>query len=450
MEPALEVLHRALAGDEGARTFLDRTSTIYVLDATDITTKPPHTYGCWNFIHQAMNEVERAEIKWQQQDDPAHSISPLVPHAQLLATMALKVARRSNTLDKQLVATCIENASKAYHGSSTDAVRLMEINSEIRDIVMGRLAALAMDPSFHKSNTSSALADMVVLETFCAVLAANAVSNGPAAVRHLVSEWIVPSLHHLPSFCLTCVTLHVASEASRPGAPSGIPDSLQQLSTLVMAGVLAPLLTQAVQDTIPQDKVTEHREVGGSLHARNCRIASLSLRAINQWCAVTDLSLAQIKHICTKVGVRYFIETTNERNKYVLLTPFCFDVSPVLIRIQVDIVATLSDAMYSDSRLVLDALADLIESVMERHQVVAVSERRMTQVRYIMQVADEADFRQRITPADLVQIESKEMAVILEELVSAIGLQRFRFSDRQTSGTSQHRHVALLHGSDRT
>ena len=106
--------------------------------------------------------------------------------------------------------------------------------------------------------------------------------------------------------------------------------------------------------------------------------------------------------------------------------------------------------MYSDSRLVLDALADLIESVMERHQVVAVSERRMTQVRYIMQVADEADFRQRITPADLVQIESKEMAVILEELVSAIGLQRFRFSDRQTSGTSQHRHVALLHGSDRT
>ena len=302
MEPALEVLHRALAGDEGARTFLDRTSSIYVLDATDITTKPPHTYGCWNFIHQAMNEVERAESKLLQEDP--HSISPLVHHAQLLATMALKVARRSNTTDKQLVATCIENASKAYHGTSTDAVRLMDVNSEIRDIVMGRLAALAMDPTFHKTNTSSAFADIVVLETFCGVLAANAVSNGPAAVRHLVSEWIVPSSHHLPPFCLTCVTLHLASEASRPGAPSGIPDALQQLSTLVMAGVLAPLLTQAVQDTIPQDKVTVHREVGGSLHARNCRIASLSLRAMNQWCAVTDFSLAQIKHICTKVGVR--------------------------------------------------------------------------------------------------------------------------------------------------
>jgi hypothetical protein len=98
-------------------------------------------------------------------------------------------------------------------------------------------------------------------------------------------------------------------------------------------------------------------------------------------------------------------------------------------------VVTLSDAMYSDSRLVLDALADLVECVMERHQVTTVSERRMTQVRYIMQVEDEEDFRQRITAADLVQIESKEMAVILEELVSAIGLQRFRFSDRQDSGT---------------
>ena len=116
---------------------------------------------------------------------------------------------------------------------------------------------------------------------------------------------------------------------------------------------------------------------------------------------------------------------------------------------QVDIVSTLSDAMYSDSRLVLDALADFIESVMERHQVVAVSERRMTQVRYIMQVADEEDFRQRITAADLVQIESKEMAVILEELVSAIGLQRFRFSERQASGTFHHSHGASCPHSDR-
>jgi 3-hydroxymyristoyl/3-hydroxydecanoyl-(acyl carrier protein) dehydratase len=89
--------------------------------------------------------------------------------------------------------------------------------------------------------------------------------------------------------------------------------------------------------------------------------------------------------------------------------------------------------MYSDSRLVVDALAGLIEAVVERHQAPTVSEERMTQVRYIMQV-DEASFRSNISPIQLLSIESKEMASILEELVSAIGLQRFRFVDRQTNG----------------
>ena len=95
---------------------------------------------------------------------------------------------------------------------------------------------------------------------------------------------------------------------------------------------------------------------------------------------------------------------------------------------------TLNDAMYSDSPLVVDALAEFMESVMERHRVVAtVSQERMTQVRYIMQV-DEDSFRSHITAEQLVAIECKEMTVILEELVSSIGLQRFRFSDRQSIG----------------
>jgi hypothetical protein len=89
--------------------------------------------------------------------------------------------------------------------------------------------------------------------------------------------------------------------------------------------------------------------------------------------------------------------------------------------------------MYSDSSLVVDALADFIESVVDRQQNPAVTEERMTQVRYIMQV-DEAAFRSTITREQLVLIESKEMASILEELVSAIGLQRFRFTDRQSKG----------------
>jgi hypothetical protein len=108
---------------------------------------------------------------------------------------------------------------------------------------------------------------------------------------------------------------------------------------------------------------------------------------------------------------------------------------------KINIVDVLSDAMYSDSRFVVDALAELIEAVVERHQAPTVSEERMTQVRYIMQV-DEASFRSNITSAQLVVIESKEMTSILEEIVSAIGLQRFRFVDRQSNGTYEWRFMS--------
>lgn len=96
----------------------------------------------------------------------------------------------------------------------------------------------------------------------------------------------------------------------------------------------------------------------------------------------------------------------------------------------------LSDAMYSDSGLVVEALAEFMEHVVERHIHAHVSDERMTQVRYIMQV-DEASFRSNISSDQLVMIESKEMTGILEEIVSAIGLQRFRFVDRQANGMYQ-------------
>lgn len=298
MEPALDVLNRSLQGDPGARSFLDRTSSIYVLDATNLS--KPKTYGCWNFIHQAINEVERAEAAAQL--SPSSS-SKLFPHVQLLANMALRVARRSNDLDKELVATCIDNASK-YHGSASDAQKLIEVNGEIRDIVMGRIAALALDPSFHRLDSTSAFSDTVVMEIFCAVLAANAVSNGPAAVNHLVSEWILPSAVNLPPLCLSCVILHLALETSRTAAPAGTQDMLQRISGVVMAGVLAPVLSEGVKES---NSNTEKTSGGISYHERNSRIAALTLRAMDHWCTATDLSLAQIRHVCSKVQVRICI-----------------------------------------------------------------------------------------------------------------------------------------------
>lgn len=379
MGPALDVLNRSLQGDPGARSFLDQTSSIYVLDATDVFS--PKTYGCWNFIHEAINEVERAEASSQT--------VVLSPHVQLLAQMALRVARRSSDMDRHLMTMCIENASKG-NSSPNDSKRLIEINAEIRDIVMGRIAALALDPNSQKDENRSTFSDVIVLEMFCGVLAANAVSNGPKAVHHLISEWILPSAISFPPYCLACVILHLALEASHKSAPVGIQDMLQQVSGAVIARVLAPVLADVVKETKQ-----------GTFHKQNCRIAALCLRAMDHWCAATDLSLAQIRHVCNKV--------------------------------QINIVDVLSDAMYSDSGLVIDALAEFIEAVVEKHQELTVSDEHMAQVRYIMQV-DEESFRTHITKEKLILIESKEMLSILEELCSAIALQRFRFADRQNSG----------------
>jgi len=95
-------------------------------------------------------------------------------------------------------------------------------------------------------------------------------------------------------------------------------------------------------------------------------------------------------------------------------------------------VDVLSDAMYSDSQLVMEAVAELMEMVLETRDM---CKDRMTQTQYIMEV-DEITF-QAISVQDLQRIESKEMGAIVKELVSAIGLQRFRFAERQTNGKNR-------------
>jgi hypothetical protein len=101
----------------------------------------------------------------------------------------------------------------------------------------------------------------------------------------------------------------------------------------------------------------------------------------------------------------------------------------------VNFVELLSDVMYSDSKDVVDALADFLESVLSAR---AVSEGRMTQACRILQV-DASYFEAQITMERLESIETAEMEGIVEELVTAIGLQRFRFLDRQEQGESLER-----------
>jgi len=302
MEPALDVTGRALQGDPGACSFLDRTSSIYVLDATDPA--KPKTYGCWNFIHQAMNEVERYEANFARTNQ-IHALqngAGLNSHVKLLATMALRVARRSPDVDRSLVSTCIVNAGSQFNGTQEQAQWLIDLNLELREIVMGRIAAMAFDFSFHRRDGAhghSAFADPTVMEIFCAVLASNAVSSGPVAVRHFVTEWIVPSAKTLPPFAIACVTLHLALSALRKAAPAGTKDMLQQLSASVVAAVLAPVLL----DAISEDSSNAAAGEASFQHEKNNQIAATCIRALERWCAATDLSLAQIKHICNKVEV---------------------------------------------------------------------------------------------------------------------------------------------------
>uniref|UniRef100_A0A7S1VM81 Uncharacterized protein n=1 Tax=Grammatophora oceanica TaxID=210454 RepID=A0A7S1VM81_9STRA len=406
MDPALDILNHALAGEPGALAFLERTSSLYILDAT--VPLKPKTYGGWNFIHQALNEVER-----QESSPHVSASSPqLNGHVQLLATLAKRVARRSPVADRQLVTTCIENASSLPIDGSA-AQSLLELNAEIREIVMGRIAALAFDFSFHKNNSKptpiernpsnggvSAFSDPVAIEYMCAVLSANAVSTGPKAVQHFLMTWIVPSVNTLPPFSVACVTLHIAVESLRKGAPVGTKDMLQRLSRHVVGIALIPVL---------EASMAEEGEAGGApgnndglnRTAWKNRVASMALRGLERWCKATDLSLPQVKHICSKLQTNY--------------------------------VGVISDAMYSDSPLVIDAMAELLElALTATPSEQRASKDRMTQARYIMEV-DEESFRQ-ISPEDLFRIESKETDVILGELVSAVGLQRFRFVERQNLG----------------
>jgi hypothetical protein len=442
MEPALDVINHALLGDVGARSFLERTTTIYVLDVND--TANPKTYGCWNFIHQGMNEVERFEARNPHRPVSSDSAAMsdtgmtadaggggtggLVPHARMMVTMALRVARRSPSNDKVLVETCVWNASH-YQGAERETTLrwLVDLNLELREIVIGRIAAMAFDFSFHyrtSPNGKSAFADRVVMDMLCAILSANAVASGPLAVQPFATEWIIPSSRNLPPFSVASVVLHLALEAQRKSAPAGTKDTLQQLSLPVMNIVLVPILSDAVAGN-------ESSGDNGSRLSKEERsqVTSMCLRAMRTWCDATDLSLPQIKHLCSKVDVSARYSSILQCDAAVHQAS-C--VSHCLL--QINVVDVLSDAMYSDSHQVVDSLAELIETTVHISDEKVMSTGRMSQVRHIIHV-DELSFQAQFTPLQLKTIESHEMVLIVDELLSAIGLQRFRFAERQNNGT---------------
>ena len=98
--------------------------------------------------------------------------------------------------------------------------------------------------------------------------------------------------------------------------------------------------------------------------------------------------------------------------------------------------------MYSDSPNVLDALAEVIEMVAWEATNGLTSDDQMEQVRCILGVDKEsigAHFDRNQPSAS----NAHEMAPIVQDLVSAVGLQRFRFTERQNAGK-----MGIIHGSE--
>lgn len=302
METALEILDRALKGEASARQCIERTSSVYVLDLTNAS--HPKIIGCWDFIHQALNEIERKETYSTangggESMDSASTAEPiLVDHARLLSKAALRVARRSLQSDTALVCTAIANAT-SFNEEQTSW--LVDSNLKLRDIVMGRIAAMAFDFNYHRkppARPRSACADPIVMDTFAAILSANSVVSGPAAIHKFATEWIIPSSKTLPSFAVAAVVCHLGTEGARRSVPFGTQEMLQQLSAQMMGDVLVPMLSEAMSECSDEDGdgVSQHRE--------SSRLATICLRAMKAWCDVTELSLPQIKHICSKCDVR--------------------------------------------------------------------------------------------------------------------------------------------------
>ncbi len=299
MDPTLAIIDQALKGDVGALSFLERTASIYVFDGTN--PGRPKICGAWDFLSQALTELERFEAKLARLIFPPGSVIPnLEGHVQLIATMSQKAARRSPSADKKLVEICLTNAS--YRGSAEQARQLIDYNHHLREREMGRLAAVVFDFSNHRQAApyhneqglkyQSAFSNPVAMESLCAVVAANAISTGLNELVNLVSNWIIPSYENLPPYAVASVTCHLAGEAMGKSAPAGIRDALNnKLLDAVISKVLGPMLQEAVRES-------DHDDNESGARINNQRLASMALKALERWSDATSCKVVRIKQVC--------------------------------------------------------------------------------------------------------------------------------------------------------
>ena len=316
MDPALSILDRALKGDAGALSFLERTTAIYVYDCTNPGPSPggnktqPKICGAWDFLNQALTEVERYEARMAHvQAQGQHQMS-LGPHVQLLATMSRRTARRCPVSDQKLVEVCLSNAAHFHeHGSNEFARHLIQLNQQMRDRVMGRIATITFDFVNHpqkanNNSTQTVFSNPVTMDSLCAVVAANAISSGPNELRSLVMEWIIPSRTNMPPVSVAAVVNHLAVEAMGESAPVGTNDAIKNLFDPILSKVLAPMLQEAIRESDHGGEGMDMGRDGVGDRTNNHRIASMALKALERWCTANSSGICLVKQVCEKVKVR--------------------------------------------------------------------------------------------------------------------------------------------------
>jgi len=87
--------------------------------------------------------------------------------------------------------------------------------------------------------------------------------------------------------------------------------------------------------------------------------------------------------------------------------------------------------MYSDSEIIVDCLAELLETLLLQHEMDQTLHEGLGIVGSVMSGEAKSSLHSMGNSLNTVMIERRTM---LHELVSAIGLQRFRFNERLAKG----------------
>lgn len=104
----------------------------------------------------------------------------------------------------------------------------------------------------------------------------------------------------------------------------------------------------------------------------------------------------------------------------------------VRINLKINILETIADALYSNSEQVIDAVSDLIDTILKIDSMSNNVSSGLSIAQSVMSQALTSDALMLAT--QVADENAKARMSILAELVSAVGLQRLRFTERQHKG----------------